>query len=159
MECKRHRLSNVSWHAERLSQHRLRNHFGYDPFYTFEKAEETSERFLPGVPGHLIEEMFATAPGNEIESGNFDKPECSARLAANAFGYFLEGPKCLPPLPGWGDECWPPKSVALEKTVRFPWGGGRHPVLDVFIVTRSVLIGIESKRFEPFRTAPTFSDA
>ena len=36
---------------------------------------------------------------------------------------------------------------------------GHHPVLDVLTVTPSVLIGIESKRFEPFRRSPVFSKA
>ena len=120
-----------------------------------------SERFLPGVPCDLIEEMFASAPGNEIESGKFDHPESSARLAANAFGYFVRQPGLLPPLPGCDDERWPATRVALEETVSFPWSGGRHPVLDVLVETPSAVIGIESKRFEPFRRPrrrPAFSD-
>ena len=42
-----------------------------------------------------------------------------------------------------------------------PWSGGTHSVLDVLIPTSSALIGIESKRFEPFRDKPEahFSDA
>lgn len=35
--------------------------------------------------------------------------------------------------------------------MRFPWSGGRHPWLDAAVETPSSLIGIESKRFEPFR--------
>ena len=35
--------------------------------------------------------------------------------------------------------------------MRFPWSGGRHPWLDVGIETDTTLIGIESKRYEPFR--------
>lgn len=35
--------------------------------------------------------------------------------------------------------------------MRFPWPGGRHPWLDVAIDTTDALIGVESKRFEPFR--------
>ena len=115
-------------------------------------------RFLPGVPGRLVEAMYNAAPGNEIASGKFDHPESSARLAANAFGYFLERPDSLPPLPGCEEE-WPATHVDLEQTVRLPWGGGRHPVLDVLIATPSALIGIESKRFEPFRRSPVFSKA
>jgi hypothetical protein len=51
--------------------------------------------------------------------------------------------------------------VALEAIVRFPWSGGRHPCLDAFVETGSCLIGIESKRYEPFRTKSTapLSDA
>ena len=40
----------------------------------------------------------------------------------------------------------------LEAELRFPWSGGRHPVLDCLVRTPSALIGIESKRFEPYRT-------
>jgi hypothetical protein len=41
--------------------------------------------------------------------------------------------------------------VILEGIVRFPWSGGRHPCLEALIQTKAALIGIESKRYEPFR--------
>jgi len=110
-----------------------------------------TDRFLPGVPGADIEDILDSAPGNEIASGKFDSPESSAALAVNAFGFFLHRPQILPPLPGCPDAGWPARSLSLETTVRFPWSGGRHPVLDCLVATRSELIGIESKRFEPFR--------
>ena len=118
-------------------------------------------RFLPGVPARRVERMFAAAPGNEIASGKFDNPESSAALAANAFGFFLERANALPPLPGLENAGWPAGSVALEATVRFPWSGGRHPVLDVLMTTSAALVGVESKRFEPFRDerSAKFSDA
>ena len=119
-----------------------------------------AQRFLPGVPGPKIEAMYDAAPGREIESGSFDSPASSARLAANTFGFFLDRPEALPPLPGCEDEEWPATYLSLEETVRFPWRGGRHPVLDVLIRTPSALIGIEAKRYEPFRApTPVFSDA
>ena len=45
--------------------------------------------------------------------------------------------------------------------MRFPWPGGRHPWLDAVVETETHVIGVESKRFEPFRDVPTpsFSDA
>ncbi len=45
--------------------------------------------------------------------------------------------------------------------MRFPWRAGRHPWLDVAVETETALIGIESKRFEPFRDkkGATFSAA
>ena len=51
--------------------------------------------------------------------------------------------------------------AVLEATVRFPWSGGRHPVLDCLVTTPSALIGIESKRYEPFRgkKSASFSEA
>lgn len=120
-----------------------------------------TDRFLPGVPGPEIEEIFNTAAGNEIATGKFDSPESSAALAANAFGFFLNRPQDLPPLPDCDRVVWPARSLALEATVRFPWSGGRHPVLDCLVTTPSALIGIESKRFEPFRgkSPASFSEA
>ena len=120
-----------------------------------------TDRFLPGVPGREIERIFNTAAGNEIASGKFDSPESSAALAANTFGFFLKRPRDLPPLPDCGRVAWPARSLSLEATVRFPWSGGRHPVLDCLVTTPSALIGIESKRFEPFRgkKSASFSDA
>ena len=79
-------------------------------------------RFLPGVPGPEIEAIFEAAPGNEIAAGKFDSPESSAALAANAFGFFLNRVSDLPALPDCEGESWP-----------------------------ALMIGIESKRFEPYR--------
>ena len=97
-------------------------------------------RFLPGVPGREIEAIFAAAAGNEIASGKFDSPESSAALAANAFGFFLGRTSHLPALPGCGGKKWRVRSLALEATVRFPWSGGRHPVLDCLVESASVQI-------------------
>ncbi len=117
-------------------------------------------RFLPGVPAEQLEAIFAAAPGNEVASGKFDSPESSAALAANTFGFFLNRPRIFPPLPGFEDVEWPATSLFVEKQVRFPWSGGRHPWLDALIVTPSALIGVESKRFEPFRRKRmSFSEA
>ena len=110
-----------------------------------------TDRFLPGVPGPEIERIFNAAAGKEIATGKFDSPESSAALAANAFGFFLKRPQNLPPLPDCDRVTWPARSLSIEATVRFPWSGGRHPVLDCLVTTPSALIGIESKRFEPFR--------
>ena len=120
-----------------------------------------STRFLPGVPGTEIESILNAAPGNELATGKFDSPESSAALAVNAFGFFLRRASDLPVLPGCGKETWPARSVSLEEELRFPWRGGRHPVLDCVVQTPSALIGIESKRFEPYRIrhVPSLSDA
>lgn len=116
---------------------------------------------LPGLPTERIRAAYSRAGGNEIGSGKFMSPESSAALAANAFGLFLGEPQRLPLLPGTADDGWPALDVQLEAEVRFPWSGGRHPCLDVLIETRTALIGIESKRYEPFRgkPMPAFSDA
>ena len=114
-------------------------------------------RFLPGVPGPQVEAAYHAAPGNEIENGKFDSAESSSALAANTFGFFLNRPENLPPVPGCEHEEWPATAVALEQTMSFPWRRGRHPVLDVLLTTSSALMGIESKRFEPFRDRPRAS--
>ena len=71
---------------------------------------------------------------------------------ASAFGWFL-GPRqsCLPPFPGIDGSEWAVQAVRLEAVFRFPWAGGRHPCLDASILSTASLIGLESKRFEPFR--------
>ena len=105
--------------------------------------------FLPDLPVADILACLARSPGNEVKSGKFDSPESSAALVANAFGWFLNRPEALPPLPGV--PAGRVTFVTLEAEMRFPWSGGRHPWLDVGISTDTTLIGIESKRFEPFR--------
>ncbi len=111
-----------------------------------------ADRFLPGVPSGDIERIFNATAGKEIESGKLDSEESSAVLAANTFGYFYKRAAQMPPLPDCENESWPAVTVSLERTIRFPWRGGRHPVLDGLVTTPSALIGIESKRFEPYRS-------
>ncbi|WP_148663242.1 PGN_0703 family putative restriction endonuclease [Sphingobium indicum] len=110
-----------------------------------------SELFLPGVPADLVRLSLDRAGGNELASGKFASPESSAALAANGFGWFIERPNLLPAFPGLDDIEWPPASVEIERKMRFPWQGGRHPWLDAAVVTETHLIGVESKRYEPFR--------
>ena len=110
------------------------------------------DRFLPGVPGPDIERILDAAPGKELDT-KFDRPTSSAALAVNAFGFFLHRPADLPPLPGLERAGWPARSLALERTIRFPWTGGRHPVPDCLVATGSALVGIECKRFEPFHAS------
>ncbi len=108
--------------------------------------------WLPGLPVDLITAAYARAPGNEIASGKILSAESSSALVANTFGYFLRRPQVLPPLPGCGDLGWPVVALTLEMLVRFPWSGGRHPCLDAVAETKASVIGIESKRYEPFRS-------
>lgn len=107
-------------------------------------------RFLPGLDETAILACYQAAAGNEIASGKFDNPDSSAALAANGLGLFLNRASDLPPLPGTGGT-WPAEDFALEAVVRFPWKGGRHPCLDALVTLPDRLIGIESKRYEPFR--------
>ncbi len=119
-----------------------------------------SGRFMQGVPGAEIESILNAARGNEIATGKFGSPESSAALTVNAFASFFAGrPTCL--------RCpdasvkFGPRALFLEARLRFPWKGGRHPVLDCLVETPLALIGIESKRFEPLtsRRSPSVSDA
>lgn len=116
---------------------------------------------LPHLPKERILARFAAAPGNEIERGKLASPESSAALAANTFGYFIDRPAEFPlaAMLDFVDEI--PTSIWLERELRFPWKGGRHPWLDAVIETPGWLIGIESKRYEPFRAGKmgSFSDA
>jgi hypothetical protein len=118
----------------------------------------TDPTFLPGVPAEALLAALRRSPGNEWATGKFDSPESSAALVANAFGWFLDRPADLPPLPGV--PMGVPEAVAVEEEVRFPWTGGRHPRLDVVITTPTTLVGVESKRYEPFRPrkAPVFTE-
>lgn len=113
--------------------------------------------FLPGVPEDLVRAALSKAGGNEIGSGKLDSPESSAALAVNAFGWFIERPAELPPFCTLCDIDWPAIRVDVERQMRFPWSGGRHPWLDAAVETADHLIGVESKRFEPFRDAKTIS--
>lgn len=117
--------------------------------------------WLPGLPVELITAAYSGAPGNEIASGKMSSAESSSALVANTFGYFLGQPAALPALPSTERMGWPAVALALEALVRFPWAGGKHPCLDVLVTTGSSLIGIESKRYEPFRphSAADLSDA
>lgn len=119
----------------------------------------TEAHFLQGVPADLVLAALRRSPGSELASGKFDSPESSAALAANAFGWFLERPGLLPSLPGV--PMGRPEAVEIEAEMRFPWVGGRHPWLDAAIVTPTTLVGVESKRYEPFRPrkAVAFSEA
>jgi hypothetical protein len=107
--------------------------------------------FLPGLPVDLIRACYTAAAGNEIATGKFDNRRSSAALAANTFGKYLGRPEAMPRLPGDRGTDWPAKQIQLEATLRFPWPGGRLPCLDAMITTSERLIGVESKRFEPFR--------
>lgn len=105
---------------------------------------------LPGVPLARVRALLENAAGNELASGKFASPESSAALAVNSFGWFISRPSRFPSLPEI-DTSDAVEMVDVEFTARFPWAGGRHPWLDAVVQTPKMLIGIESKRFEPFR--------
>ncbi|MFN4171423.1 MAG: hypothetical protein ACK4GW_06680 [Pseudorhodobacter sp.] len=110
----------------------------------------TDDLFLPGLPEARLRAALEASPGSELRRGKFASPDSSAALVVNAFGWFLDRPTDLPPLAaGLGAT----RSVAIEAEMRLPWAGGTHPWLDVAVETDRWLIGIESKRYEPFRPA------
>lgn len=105
---------------------------------------------LPHLPADKILDAYRAAPGRELEE-KFASPESSSALVANTFGAFIDAPADLPPLPGLETIDWPAAFVGIEQCLRFPWKGGLHPWLDAVIETDRYLIGVESKRYEPFR--------
>ena len=113
--------------------------------------------FLPGITEDHVRRRLSAADGNEIESGKFSSPESSAALAVNTFGWFVRRPDLLPALPGIPEAEWPATAVEVEYCARFPWSGGKHPWLDAYIETPRYQIGVESKRFEPFRDKKSVS--
>ncbi|WP_176154929.1 hypothetical protein [Burkholderia vietnamiensis] len=116
----------------------------------------SNQLFLSGIPVDHVVDRLAKAPGKEIEFGKLSSPESSAALAVNCFGWFIERPHQLPPLNGL-EHVGVPELVDVEFCARFPWTGGKHPWLDAVVQTPRSLVGIESKRFEPFRDAKVVS--
>jgi len=108
--------------------------------------------FLPDLPVDALLAALSAAPGNELKLGKFDSPESSSALAINAFGWFLNRPDLFPMLPGGLGQA---REVRVEAEMRFPWAGGKHAWLDAAIVTDRYLVGVESKRYEPFRPLKT----
>lgn len=115
------------------------------------RADDYEHLLLPGLPVETIISAYLAAPGNEIASKKFENPESSSALVANTFGFFFTRPADLPALTDAIDCGWPVEQLTPEAVVRFPWTGGRHPCLDLLIETRTALIGVELKRYEPFR--------
>ena len=107
--------------------------------------------FLPDLPVDGIVECLKRSPGHEFRTGKMDSPDSSAALVANAFGWFLNRAAQMPLIRGVPSG--QVTAVTLEQEMRFPWKDGRHPWLDVGMESATTLIGIESRRYEPFRPA------
>jgi hypothetical protein len=107
--------------------------------------------FLPGVPVPYVLERLGKSGGREVSSGKLASRESSAALAVNTFGWFHDRPRRLPPFAILGNKISLPTIVEIEYCARFPWTGGRHPWLDAWAETSEAVIGVECKRFEPFR--------
>lgn len=110
----------------------------------------TRPTFLPGVPVDYVLDRLAKAGGNEVESGKLLSPESSAALAVNCFAWFSARPELLPEFPELSAG-YPASTVDVEYQARFPWAGGRHPWLDAFVTSPTHIVGVESKRYEPYR--------
>ena len=117
--------------------------------------------FLYGVPARYVVDRLAKAGGHELTTGKLASPESSAALAVNTFAWFHDRPECLPRLPMLTEIVWIPTLVEVEYCARLPWSGGTHPWLDAWVETSEAIIGVESKRFEPYRAPkkPSLSKA
>jgi hypothetical protein len=117
--------------------------------------------FLPGVSAEHVLERLNRAGGQEVQTGKLASPDSSAALAVNTFAWFTHQPDLFPMFPMDGMTESRIELVEIEYCARFPWRGGRHPWLDAWIETSDAIIGVESKRFEPFRDRKTggFSSA
>jgi hypothetical protein len=106
----------------------------------------TDTAFLPGVPADAVLAALQRLPGLDLDS-----PDSSAALVANTFGWFLERPRLLLPLPGVPMGL--PETVELGVEMQLPLRGTRHPRFDAAVTTPTTLVGIVSKRYQPFRPA------
>jgi hypothetical protein len=110
----------------------------------------TDPVFLPGVPAEAVLAALARLPGLDLDS-----PDSSAALVANTFGWFLSRPRLLLPFPGVPMGL--PETVELGVELQLPMRGVRHPRLDAAVTTPTTLVGIASKRYQPFRPAKAVS--
>ncbi len=106
----------------------------------------TDLSFLPGVPAEAVLAALGRLPGSDLDS-----PDSSSALVANTFGWFLDRPRLLLPFPGVPMGL--PEAVDLGVEMQLPMRGTRHPRLDVVVTTPTTLVGIVSKRYQPFRPA------
>ncbi len=106
----------------------------------------TDLSFLPGVPADAVLAALGHLPGSDLDS-----PDSSSALVANTFGWFLDRPRQLLPFPGVPMGL--PETVELGVEVQLPMRGVRHPRVDAVVTTPTTLVGIVSKRYQPFRPA------
>lgn len=110
----------------------------------------TDPSFLPGVPADAVLAALGRLPGSDLDS-----PDSSSALVANTFGWFLTRARLLLPFPGV--PMGPPETVELGVEMQLPMRGVRHPRLDAVVTTSTTLVGIASKRYQPFRPAKVVS--
>jgi hypothetical protein len=100
--------------------------------------------FLPGVAAEAVLAALGRLPGSDLDS-----PDSSSALVANTFGWFLTRPRLLLPFPGVPMGL--PETVELGVEMQLPMRGVRHARLDAVVTTATTLVGIASKRYQPFR--------
>lgn len=110
----------------------------------------TDPSFLPGVPAEAVLAALGRLPGSDL-----DRPDSSSALVANTFGWFLDRPRQLLPFPGVPMGL--PETVELGAELQLPMRGVRHPKVDALVTTPTTLVGIASKRYQPFRPAKAVS--
>jgi hypothetical protein len=110
----------------------------------------TGPSFLPGVPAATVLATLGRMPGSDL-----DRPDSSSALVANTFGWFLDRPRLLLPFPGVPMGL--PETVELGVEMQLPMRGVRHPRMDALVTTPTTLVGIVSKRYQPFRPAKAVS--
>lgn len=108
----------------------------------------TDPAFLPGVAADAVLSALGRLPGSDLDS-----PDSSSALVANTFGWFLTRPRLLLPFPGVPMGL--PEAVELGVEMQLPMRGVRHPRLDAAVTTPTTLVGIVSKRYQPFRPKKT----
>jgi hypothetical protein len=110
----------------------------------------TDIAFLPGVPAEAVLAALGRVPGSDLDSA-----DSSSALVANTFGWFLDRPRMLLPFPGVPMGL--PETVDLGVEMHLPMRGVRNPRVDALVTTPTTLVGIVSKRYQPFRPAKAVS--
>lgn len=107
-------------------------------------------KFLEGVPSEHILNRLTIMSGKDIARAKLLNNESAAALAVNSFGYFIPRPEIFPAFKGL-EFTGKAKEIEIEFKPRLPWEGGKNPNLDAIIKTQNYFIGVESKRYEPYR--------
>jgi hypothetical protein len=108
---------------------------------------------LLGVPELLVRAALQNAGGNEIESGKTREPGKQRRAGLQHVRMVPHKTVRAAALPPACRHRMAAPVGQVERQMRSPWRGGRHPWLDAAVGTEHHLIGIASKRYEPFRSS------
>ena len=110
-----------------------------------------AERFLPGEPEDRVLACRAHSPGTNSRQNSQSRPAAPGSPSTGSPGSSTDGKSVA--------AVSRPRGLGLTRATRrrgmrdaLPWARGRHPWLDAAVVTNDHLIGMESQRFEPFRS-------